>query len=146
MHSGQRRVVAGVNDEFVGQALGVGEAQTSSVALNRNAAAAEPIGPERERILSSDAVHDAVDHAGAGAAWGCPRVLEERQIRARSGMLVSVEEVVDARIVLVDGLGGQPHPEDPGIEVDVTGRIAGDRGDVMKALESHGVPQGAVAR
>ena len=46
-------------------------------------------------------------------------ILEERQVGARAGLLVAVEEVVDGRVVLVDRLGDQPQAEDPRVEVDV---------------------------
>src|SRR3712207_8499664 len=55
------------------------------------------------------------------------RVLEERQVEARRALLVAVEQVVDRRVVLVDGLLDQPHPHDARVEVDVARGIAGDR-------------------
>ena len=64
-----------------------------------------------------------------------PRVLEERQLGARAALLVGVEQVVDARVVLVDGLGGQPQAEDARVEVEVPPRVPGDRGDVVDAFE-----------
>ena len=82
-------------------------------------------------------MHDPVDHAGAGAAGLGARVLEERQVRARTSVLVAVEQVVDAGIVLVDRLGRQPHPEHARVEVDVAARVPRDRGDVMDAFKFH---------
>src|SRR2546428_680244 len=51
--------------------------------------------------------------------------------------VIAVEEVVDGGVVLVDGLFNHPEPKDPGVEVDVRLRVAGDRADVMYALEFH---------
>jgi hypothetical protein len=78
-----------------------------------------------------------VDHPGAGLAARRARVLEEGQVGARRALLVGVEEVVDGRVVLVDGLLDEPQPEDPDVELDVRGRVARDRGDVVDAFELH---------
>src|SRR5947209_3348221 len=64
-------------------------------------------------------------------------VLEERQLGPGLAGLAGVEEVVDGRVVLVDGLGDQPQSHDPGVEVDVARGVAGDGGDVVDALELH---------
>jgi hypothetical protein len=52
-------------------------------------------------------------------------------------VLGAVEEVVDARVVLVDRLGDEPEPEHPRVEVEVPARIAGDRADVVDPVERH---------
>ena len=90
-----------------------------AAALGRDALGAEALRPEVERLLRGDAPDDAVDHAGARAARDRARVLEERQVDARAALLVAVEQVVDARVVLVDGLGDQPQAQDAGVEVEV---------------------------
>ena len=110
---GDQRGVADVGDlELVLEALGVGEAQ----ARRRRARASTPCsasrrGPEVERLGRGDAPDDAVDLAVAGAAAGGAGVLEERQVGAGRALLVGVEEVVDGRIVLVDGLLDHPQAE-----------------------------------
>src|SRR6185436_12032647 len=81
---------------------------------------------------------DAVHHAAPGAPARGARVLEERQVRARAALLVGVEEVVDGRVVLVDALLDEPQSEDARVEVDVGRRVAGDRRDVVDALQLHG--------
>jgi len=45
--------------------------------------------------------------------------------------------VVDVGGVEVDGLLDEPQPEDAGVELDVAGRVACDRGDVVEPLEPH---------
>ena len=80
----------------------------------------EPVGPEVERGAVRDAEDDAVHHAGPGAAAAGARILEERDVRAGRAFLVGVEEVVDRRVVLVDGLLHEPQPEDARVEVDVS--------------------------
>ncbi len=92
----------------------------------------------------TDAVDDAVHHSGTRPARDRAGVLEEGQVRARLGVLVPVEEVVDAGVVLVDGLRGQPQPEDARVEVDVAPRVARDRADVVDPLELHGRPPGVL--
>jgi hypothetical protein len=77
-----------------------------------------------------------VDHAGARPAGRRARVLEEGQLGARAPLLVGVEQVVDARVVLVDRLGGQAKTEDARVEVEVPERVPGDRRDVVDAFES----------
>jgi hypothetical protein len=52
--------------------------------------------------------------------------------------LVAVVEVVDVGSVEVDRLLDHPQPEQPRVEVDVARGVAGDRGDVVDALELHG--------
>ena len=51
---------------------------------------------------------------------------------------VGVEEVVGARIVLVDAPLDEPHAEHAGVEVEVLLRRSGDRGDVMQPVDTHG--------
>jgi hypothetical protein len=45
--------------------------------------------------------------------------------------------VIDAGLVLVDGLLDHPQAHRVGIEVDVGLRVAGDGGDVVDAFELH---------
>ena len=63
----------------------------------------------------------------------CPR--KERQIRARVAFGVGIEEVVGARVVLIDALLDQSHPEDAAVEVEVLLRGSGDGGDVVQAVD-----------
>ena len=125
-----------VDDELV--AAGPRSRRSAAASPSRSVStpsAAEPLLPEVERVRAADAPHDAVHHAGAGAAGRRARVLEEGQLGARAAELVGVEQVVDARVVLVDRLGDQPQAEHARVEVDVARRVAGDRGDVVDALE-----------
>jgi len=108
------------------------------LALVRDALGVQSLGPEGERLLRGHARDDPVHHPGARAARDGVGVLEEGQLGAGTPLLVGVEEVVDAGIVLVDRLGHQAQAEDARVEVDVERRVAGDRGDVVDALEPHG--------
>ena len=128
---GDQRLVGHVrDDELVPKPLRIAEATRVAVALD-----AEPLGPEVERLRRADAPDDRVHHAGAGAAGCGARVLEEGDVRARRPLLVRVEEVVDGRIVLVDGLLHEPQPEHAGVEVDVRRGVARDAGHVVDAVE-----------
>ncbi len=134
---GDHRLVARAHDQLVPEALGVGEPQPTVLALRRHALVAQPSLPEAQRVVGGDAPDDPVDHPGAGAAGDGARVLEERQLRAGPPALVAVEQVVDGRVVLVDGLGHQPQAENAGVEVHVARGVAGDRRDVVDSLEAH---------
>ena len=120
------------------EALGIGEAQGTADALVRDPLGAEALRPEGQRLLGAHARDDPVHHPGARAARDGARVLEEGQLRAGTALLVGVEQVIDAGVVLVDGLGHQAQAEHARVEVDVARCVAGDRGDVVDALESHG--------
>ena len=96
------------------------------VALGLDVLAGEALGPEVDRLRARDPPDDRVDHAGAGAARGGARVLEEGEVGSRAALLVGVEEVVDGRVVLVDGLLHQAQAEHARVEVDVAGGVAGD--------------------
>ena len=76
-------------------------------------------------------------HACAGAAAREAGVFEEREVRPRRPRLVGVEQVVDGRVVLVDGPLDHPQAEDADVELDVGRRVARDGGDVVDALELH---------
>ena len=49
---------------------------------------------------------------------------------------VRIEEVIGARVVLIDRFLDQAHAEDAGVEVEVLLRRPGDRGDVMKPVDT----------
>ena len=48
---------------------------------------------------------------------------------------VRIEEVIGARVVLIDALLDQSHPEDAAVEVEVLLRGTGDGGDVVQAVD-----------
>ena len=126
--AGDQRRVGGLDDrELVLHALGIGEAQPPGLPVDRDALAGEPLGPEVERRLGADAMDDRLDHPRARPARRRARVLEERDVGARRALLVGVEEVVDARVVLVDGLLDEPEAEHAHVEVDVLARVPGDQ-------------------
>ena len=136
---GDQRLVARVgHDQLQPEALGVGEdervAHRGSTSMPSRA---QPLLPEVERLGGGDAVGHAVHHAGAGPPAHRAGVLEEGEVGAGGALLVGVEEVVDGGVVLVDGLLDQAQAQDARVEVDVAGRVAGDRGDVMDAFELH---------
>ncbi len=135
---GDQRVVIGAADaKLVAETLRIGKAQSVSLSLGLDALSAQPLGPEVERLRRRDPPGDRVDHPVAGAAWRGAGVLEEGQVGTGVALLVGEEEVVDGRIVLVDRLLHQPQAQHAGIEVDVLLGFAGDRSDVVDALELH---------
>src|SRR5690242_720385 len=98
----------------------------------------EPLHPEADRA-GQDREGDHRDLARADPSAACTWPREERHDAPRRADLVTVVEVVRLRIVEVDRALHEPEAEDAGVEVDVTLRIAGDRGDVVDALDfAHG--------
>ena len=95
--------------------------------------------PEGERVLAGHAPHHPVDHAVARAAGGGSGVLEEGQVETGVGMLVAIEEVVDGGVVLVDRLLDQAQSQHTDVEIDVSLGVAGDRRDVVDAVELHSI-------
>src|SRR4051794_41983565 len=87
-----------------------------------------------------------MDHPAPRLAGSRVRILEERDVRAGPPFLVGVEEVVDGRVVLVDGLLHEPQAEDARVEVDVARRVARDARHVMDAVEPHALARIAHAR
>jgi hypothetical protein len=61
---------------------------------------------------------------------------KERQIGAGVRLRVGIEEMVRARVVLVDGPFDEPHPQHNRVERQIHLRIARDARDVMDALIS----------
>src|SRR5438093_12947049 len=102
---GDQRLVVGLDvGDLEGQSFGILEAEAIAFALDRHSLVGEPIGPEVERFIGADAKDDRVHHPASCAAASRLRILEEGQVAARAPFLVCVEEVVDGRVVLVDGL------------------------------------------
>jgi hypothetical protein len=136
-HAGTRRrqrLVGHVNDEqLVLEPFGIGEQQARLGSRRLRQAAL----PEVERLRRADAPEDPVDHAVARAPAREARVLEERQVAAGTRVGVGVEEVVDGRVVLVDGLLDQSQPEHAHVELDVGGGVSRDRRDVVDPFEAH---------
>src|SRR5919204_52210 len=97
----------------------------------------EAFRQEVDRLVGYDSPLDRVHHPGARASLPRPGVLEERDVGARIALLVGVEEVVDGRIVLVDGLLDEPEAERPRVELDIARRVGRDRRDVMDPFELH---------
>ena len=100
--------------ELVVEALGVGEAQAAPVPLGldrrwRRAA------PPRNRATSCEATRQTIRCTIAGARPPRRRagVLEEGQVGAGVALLVGEEEVVDGRVVLVDGFLDQAQAHAP---------------------------------
>ena len=132
---GDQRLVGNVDDrQLVLEPLRVGEDEALALALGLGVVGAQPLRPEVERLGRSDPPDDPVDHPGAGPAQGRARILEEGQVGARVPILVGEKEVVDGRVVLVDGFLDQPQTQHAGVEVDVALGVLGDRGDVVDAL------------
>ena len=100
----QRGIRHGAHDDLEPEAFEVGEDERALAALGLDALGSQARLPEVDRLLRGDAPDDAMDAAGAGTTGNRVRVLEEREVGAGSAALLAVEQVVDVRVVLVDGL------------------------------------------
>jgi hypothetical protein len=134
----QRLVLRFDDGDLEAEAFRVLEAEPGIGALRRNVLCGEPLLPEVERLFGGDAEDDPVHHPRAGTPAASLRILEERQVAPCAPFLVRVEEVVDGRVVLVDGFLDEPEAEDADVEVDVPRRVGRDAGDVVDSLEVHG--------
>ena len=76
-----------------------------------------------------------MDHACPGSPAARAGVLEEGKVGAGAALLVRVEKVVDGRVVLVHGLLDQAQAHHTHVELEVFGRVPGDRADVVDAVE-----------
>ena len=143
--SNQRLIADRCHKQLVFEALGIGKAQLAIIALGIDAAAAESLRPKVQGILRANPPDDPVNHAGARSAAGCAGILKEGQIGAGAAPLIGEEEVIDARIVLIDGFLDQAQSEHTGIKIDISLGVLGDRGDVMDSLELHGLTYSILA-
>ncbi len=135
---GDQRLVGDLDHgELVGEPLGVGKAQPAPGALGGDAVGAEPPLPEIERRVRGDPPDDPVHVTVARPPGRHAGELEEGEVGAGAAVLVGEEEVVDGRVVLVDGLLHQAQAHHPGVEVDVALRVRRDRGDVVNSLQLH---------
>ena len=133
----ERRVVRLHDGELEIEPLRIGEAEAAVVAARLHGRGAEPLLPEVESLFARNPPDDAVDHPRPGPAAARVRVLEEGDVGAGASGLVRIEQVVDGRVVLVDRLLDEPQAEQPRVELDVAGRIAGDARDVVDAFQLH---------
>ncbi len=136
---GDQRRVGDVDDgQLVVEALGVGEAQVA-LALGLDPVRRQALGPEVERLSEPTRQTILCTIPAPARPGGAPGILEEGEVGAGVALLVGEEEVVDARVVLVDGFLHQPQSEHPGVEVDVALRVLGDRRDVVDSFKLHPV-------
>src|SRR3954465_6866375 len=137
---------SGKDNGLGGEAPGIGESQGGRITEALDVLAAQPLGPERQRVVRRDPPTDQVHHPGAGAPRNRARVFKEGDVGPRITGLVRVEQVVDGRVVLVDRLLDEPQAEHPRVEVDVARSVAGDARDVVDAVELHATPASRNAR
>jgi hypothetical protein len=123
------------------KALGIREPQDIPGALRPDPLTSQPFAPELQRRDRPHPPRHQPDHPITSPPRAGTRILEERQVHPRAALVVPVEQVVDGRVVLVDGLLDEPQSQDANVEADVLRRVAGDRGDVVDAFELHGRPR-----
>ena len=138
---GDQRLVADLDHrQLVVEPLGVGEAQ----ARPRPARTRPRCAPSR----SAQKASESSEPTRQTIRWTMPAParpggdageLEEGEVGAGAALLVGEEEVVDGRVVLVDGLLDQAQAQHARVEVDVALRVLGDRRDVVNSLELHRV-------
>src|SRR5437762_543933 len=138
----------GVADDLEHQPVGVGKGEhllgvkalrsAPRRTLIHDAVPNETLDPETDRARQHrERRHRHLPRPDATASRPGPG--KEGHDAARRTDFVTVVEVVGLRIVEVDRALHEPQSEESGIEVDVPLRIAGDRGDVVKAEDvAHG--------
>jgi hypothetical protein len=131
-------VPALVDRELERKALGILETDPVGKPVGLHTVARQALLPEIERGRRCDAPHDRVDHPGPRTTARDPGIFEERDVGTRAPLLVCIEEVVDGRVVLVDGLLHHPKTQGPDVELDVARGVGRDAGDVVDPLELHG--------
>ena len=125
-------------------------------------ASRRPCGSTSDSVRSPKRVSIGIDaravllEARCPSTRGCPSALRARprprahgpirggaicahgkNVKSVPGMAfrVGIEEVIRARVVLIDALLDQSHPEDAAVEVEVLLRGPGDGGDVVQAVD-----------
>jgi len=78
-------------------------------------------------------------HPMTCSRWGHVRPWKKGEIRARTPFRVGIEQMISARVVLVDASFDQPHPENAGVEVQILLGGPRNRRDVMQSVDpAHG--------
>ena len=73
-------------------------------------------------------------NADAAGRRGDIRPWEERNVSSGRSSAIGIEQVIDMRGILVDALLDQPHTQNTNIEIEVLLGIAGNRSDMMNAM------------
>jgi len=133
----ERLVLDGGHHQAVAQPFGVVEAHSDVVAVDCLGLRGQAALPEVECSVRAHTPLHRVHHPRTRPPAPNAGVLEERDVAAGRPLLVRVEEVVDGRVVLVDGLLHEPEAEDACVEVDVPRRIGRDTRDMVDAVERH---------
>ncbi len=95
----------------------------------------QALRPELERLPRTNPKRDPVDHSRPSPPAREAGIFKKRKVGARAAVLVRVEEVIDRRIVLVDGLLDQAQTHHACVEENVARRVGRDRADVVDAVE-----------
>jgi hypothetical protein len=126
----------GVGYDFDLHAVGVGEGEDFFVKAAR--AASEGDAFVNEALLpvveggEGDTEGGVGDFAGAGGAFADVGPGKEGEDGAGGAEVVAEVEVVGAGVVEVDGALDEAEAEDLGVEVEISLRVGGDGGDVVK--------------
>ena len=134
----QRGVIDGDGQQFVAQALEVGEG-TAPSSVRSVATSASARRASQKASASSDATRHWMVWTMPSPAWPRAAPGNSKKVRIEPGRaaLVAEVEVVDVRLVEVDRLLHQTQAQHTRVEVHVARCIGGDRGDVMQTLECH---------
>src|SRR5256885_1021059 len=131
----ERLVLRRAGDQLETETLGVLEAETLAFDRGFQTGRLKPPRPELEGFFGTDPKSNPVDHSRARTSAHQAGVFEEREVRTGTAIFIRVEEVVARRIVLVDRLLDEPQTHDPGIELEVPGRVGCDRADVVDSVQ-----------
>ena len=131
----ERLILSRAGDELETETLRVFEPETVVFDRGFQPGRLQAPRPELEGFLGTHPKADPMDHPRARTSAHEAWILEKCQVRTGAAIFVSVEEVVDGRVVLVDRLLDQSQAHDPGIELEVPGCVGGDGADVVDSVQ-----------
>jgi len=122
------------------QSFRISEQECIVLGAGFHAGACQTLLPEFQRLAGTNPPDDPVHHPGPRPAGLSARIFKEREIGARTRLLLAIEDVVDAGVVLVHAFGHQAQTQGSGIELQVAPGIARDGADVVDACQAHFQP------
>jgi hypothetical protein len=136
----ERLIPAVIDHQLQPQPLRVREREAIGEPVARHAGTSETALPKVKGLLARHPEQQPVDHPRARTTADHSGHVEEGHDAARLPPLIAVGDVPHLWVVGIHSLPDQPHPEQAPVELEIRVDVGGDRRDVMKAVNLHGVP------